>query len=183
VPQTFRRKKVQDFVKRLQNRSIALMQESRSPLMSESRLFILKKGRNYMQNTQLAFLYRLVWFVGFFILLLAENYYVGVFTKLKYSFIVLPWLWFEAAAPIILGMYTAIIFVRKWGFKPNSPILFCIALPCLILTFYIPAAYTMATFNIHVHIPTWYPDLDIIEMASFVGGLTLIRGLFSSNNK
>lgn len=127
------------------------------------------------------FLHYLAWFIGFFILLLIDRHFIAVVTKLKYSFIVLPSIWYGVLAPIVLGAYTFTAFVRKWTYKVCIPILICMSLPCLILALYVPVAFTLAAYNIHVRLPEWLPDSKDTDLISFAGGLALMKGFFSTN--
>ena len=100
-------------------------------------------------------------------------------------------IWSKLFISIIFGLYISLLFVKKWSFNINSSLLWCVALPCIILSFAFPILVTLSSVD-------YLPEMMTSSLISsglqkiystnifgIIAGLTIILSLFNAqpNNK
>ena len=138
-----------------------------------------------MLNKWSKYIWKLIWLVGLVILVHFGNeveQIVRNYVSIKFN--MQPLFWLHAIVPFILGIYISLLFVERWAFNFNLPLLLCVALPCSIIAFYVPIIHTtMAIIAIDsssfsIPIPLWTMNQTTSSTVSVVAGLTLMFGLF-----
>ncbi|MBA9025555.1 hypothetical protein [Peribacillus huizhouensis] len=122
---------------------------------------------------------KLFWVVGLLgLLFMGFHFEQSLQQKASETYHILPLFWFYSIAPFLLGAYISLLFIQKWLFKMNKPLILCVSVPCLIISFYSPIVTTFfpnATFLPNVF---WTFELSFFGITPMVAGLTLIVGLF-----
>ena len=133
------------------------------------------------------FLSRFLWTVGLFgLLLIGAKLEIIIKQYFDTSFKILPLLWFQATAPLLLGIYTSLLFVKIKSFNLQLPLLLCVTLPCLLISFYMPITYTIISTmtsspgNFSGLIPFWMMTINSFGVVPVIAGLTLVMGLFGT---
>ncbi|WP_342511662.1 hypothetical protein MKY34_14190 [Sporosarcina sp. FSL K6-1522] len=130
---------------------------------------------------------RLLWTAGLFgLLLIGVKLEIMIKQSFEISFTVLPLFWFQAIAPLLLGVYTSLLFVTIKSFRLQLPLLLCVTLPCLLISFYMPIAFMIVSAmssspeNFSVPIPFWMLTINSFGIVPVVAGLTLVMSLFGT---
>lgn len=85
---------------------------------------------------------------------------------------------------IFFGIYVSLIFVKKWTINFNPSLLYCVTIPCMLISFSYPLLITLEsvfenqTFSF---IPYWVLRLSSLEVFGITVGLTLILSIFNNN--
>ncbi|MFF5399802.1 hypothetical protein ACFY5J_21035 [Peribacillus butanolivorans] len=130
------------------------------------------------------FFLKLIWVVGLFgLVLIGYQLELIINQKVDETFNILPLYWFHTTVPFLFGLYISLLFVKGWSFRINPPLFLCVTVPCLIISFYSPVAYTVVSnttsaSSFSVPIPFWLYEINSYGIASIVAGLTFIVGLF-----
>lgn len=125
----------------------------------------------------LTYLWMLLWVVGLVILTVIINYFdhqVEDFVKSTFKFRI--GFWFNLIFSIIFGVYIALIFVKKWSLSVNLKLLWCVTIPCTLISFYWPV---MSNFE-RLGVPWWFVEISTSEVFGIVTGMTIILSLFSN---
>ncbi|MFB5284476.1 hypothetical protein [Peribacillus sp. Hz7] len=124
---------------------------------------------------------KLIWIVGLVGLILT-GYHFEQYTQqnTNKTFNVLPLYWFYSIVPFLFGAYISLLFVKKWSFKINKPLLLCVTAPCFIISFYLPTVSTFFANATFLPNAFWVFELNSFGIVSMVAGLTLIVGLFNN---
>lgn len=135
---------------------------------------------------------KIIWVLGLVILLnLSLDFRIKIQQTAQEDFNVVPLLWFDAIIPILLGAYIAILLVKKWSININHALLWCVAVPCLLLLVIYPTLATLSTYEIlpegfsYEFTLNWLFKATISMPIVFgiVGGMTLTLSLFSNHLK
>lgn len=129
----------------------------------------------------------LLWVVGLIILSWAA-YRLSVSLKhfAQTEFEATPLAWFDFIAPFLFGAYFSALFIRSWNCRPNVPLLLCICLPTLVLSMWIPLAWTSIPHggrSSQIPVPAWVADISMFYIPQFVCGFTLLFGLMTPRSK
>jgi len=133
---------------------------------------------------RLGFIFRVMWLLGLIAMVLIGYDLEESVLKIESSnFNHLTPFWFFSVAPAFFGIYLSLLFIKKWSVKINEPLLICVSVPCLILTFYSPVVYTIVSMTtssttFSVPIPFWLLKINHSGMISLVGGFSLFMALF-----
>lgn len=132
---------------------------------------------------------KIIWVIGLIILI---NLSLVVRTKLQQTatvdFNIVPLLWFDVISPILIGVYIAILLVRKWSININHALLWCVATPCLLLLLIYPTLATLSNYNIlsenvsYEFTLTWLfkPSMTTPIVFGIVAGMCLTLSLFGN---
>lgn len=155
--------------------------EKSDSILSELYFKIFDKGGFIMRPKWSIWGLKLLWFAGLLGLIL-----IGYHFKLKIeqifdeTFNPLYLIWYNSILPFLFGIYISLLFVKKWSFKINTPLLLCVAVPCLILSFYGPFVISIP-FSFNLPEPFWLLQINTFDIAPVVAGLTIVVGLFEGN--
>lgn len=134
-----------------------------------------------------AVVFTIIWMIGLFALVLIGYHYEQIVREnTSYTFSMVPELWFYSSVPFLFGVYFSLLFIKEWSFNMNATLLLCVSLPCLLLSFYSPFAYTFVSIttptpsSFSVPIPFWIYKLNEFGIVPIVAGFTLITGLFGT---
>lgn len=140
-----------------------------------------------MKNTKKAVYYwRILWLIG---LLILGNIKLHYTTLIRRDFY-----WVEPFLAMMLGLYIALIFVKKWSIQIKPALLWCIAIPCILLRVIVPLFLVLDTSSsIEALLPTkiqllllpviFYVISPIVgeDVFGIVGGLTLMISIFQTH--
>ncbi|WP_312114913.1 hypothetical protein [Brevibacillus reuszeri] len=82
--------------------------------------------------------------------------------------------WYEVGAMFLFGIYLSFLFIKRWSLQVNFPLLFCVCIPCLLLSVIVP-------FELSNLFSMW--KIMSNGIISLVAGFTLPLGLFSVNER
>lgn len=140
----------------------------------------------------ISYLLKTFWVIGLIILaIISFNYENQIQQTSRETFNFIPFIWSKQFISIIFGLYISLIFVKKWSFSVNPPLLWCVAIPCLIISFAFPIVVTLSSVNylpeIIANSPISFGLQKIFSTNVFgiIAGLTMILSLFNAqpNNK
>lgn len=130
------------------------------------------------------YFWKLIWLVGLIILAITKLKIAIHFDQLANdTFNFIPILWSNLIISIIFGMYLAFIFVKKWSFKINQVLLWCVAIPCILIALCYPIiAILGSTFEYlsFSFIPYWLIRISDLEVFGITAGLALILSIFNT---
>ena len=126
------------------------------------------------------YLWKLLWVVGLIILssiiVNFENYARNL-VESTYDFTLLNWS--NLIDSIILGIYISLIFVKKWSLNINQTLLWCVSIPCILISFFYPIMIVLGKPEIQY----WIIQISTLEVFGIVSGMTLILSFFSNQSK
>ncbi|MFF2755633.1 hypothetical protein ACFVR1_18125, partial [Psychrobacillus sp. NPDC058041] len=96
----------------------------------------MKKGSTYI--------WKLIWVIGLFLLTIL-SYDTKNQIKDSFTFHSDMIYWTRFIILFIWGIYLSLIFIKKWSFKINLPLLICVFIPCFLFSLIMPLS---ATFSI-----------------------------------
>lgn len=143
----------------------------------------MREGISYFKKT--------IWVIGFIILVnLSLDFSTQLRETANAEFNPVPVLWFDVIAPILLGIYIAILLVKKWSININHALLWCVAAPCLLLLLTYPTLATLSTYEIlpesfsYEFTINWLFKATVSTPIVFgiVAGMTLTLSLFSNHS-
>ena len=143
----------------------------------------MRKGISYFK--------KIIWVIGFIILVnLSLDFSNQLRKTANAEFNPVPVLWFDVIAPILLGIYIAILLVKKWSININHALLWCVAAPCLLLLLTYPTLATLSTYEIlpesfsYEFTINWLFKATVSTPIVFgiVAGMTLTLSLFSNHS-
>ncbi|MGG1662384.1 hypothetical protein [Brevibacillus sp. NRS-1366] len=128
------------------------------------------------------FVWKAIWFVGLVVLAyLAFDCGYMIKEHVASTYDSTPFVWFSAGSAFLFGMYLSLLFVKRWSFQVNLPLLLCVCIPCLLLTAYYPIVYTFdLSFPFDILIAPWLWKVIDNDIVSIVAGFTLLMGLFGA---
>lgn len=134
----------------------------------------------------------IVWFVGLIILaIISINYENQLQLTTTETFNFIPVIWSKLFISIIFGLYISLVFVKKWSFSINPSLIWCVAIPCIILSFAFPIFVTLSSVDNLPEMITNSPISSGLQkiystnIFGIIAGLTIILSLFNAqpNNK
>lgn len=153
----------------------------------------LIKGGVYMKKTYwISYLLYTLWVIGLIILaIISVNYENQIQQTSRETFNLIPVIWSKLFISIIFGLYISLVFVKKWSFSINPPMLWCVAIPCIIISFAFPIVATFSSVNYLPEILASSPisfglqKIFSTNVFGIIAGLTIILSLFNAqpNNK
>jgi hypothetical protein len=133
---------------------------------------------------------KIIWLIGFIILVVGSSDFKNHIQQTgKETFNMIPVLWSIPFISIVVGCYISILFVKRWTFKLNLPLLLCVSLPCILLAF----AYSiLATFTSFGSVPILVVSSNLsfllvkifsADVVGIVAGLTLILSILNGKSE
>ena len=151
--------------------------------MTSKGMFKVRKSISYLKE--------IIWVIGFIILVnLSLDFSTQLWKTAKAEFNPVPVLWFDVIASILLGVYIAILLVKKWSININHALLWFVAAPCLLLLLTYPTLVTLSTSEILPESFSYgFTDNWLFKAAMFtptafgiVAGMTLTLGIFNNHS-
>ena len=134
---------------------------------------------------------KIIWVIGLTILVNLNLVFSNqLWETANAEFNPVPVLWFDVISPILLGIYIAILLVKKWSININHALLWCISAPCLLLLLTYQTLVTLSTYEFlsesfsYEFTSTW-PFKAIISMPTvfgIVGGMIFTLSLFGNRS-
>jgi hypothetical protein len=125
------------------------------------------------------YLWKLAWVVGLFLLVIIsfdiEN---QIDSYSSSTFDIIPIIWANFFIHFIWGIYLSLIFIKKWTFQVNLPLLICVFLPCILFSLNFPIS---TLTSLHIPLGGWTIKVITSGLIEIVAGLTLMLSIF--NNK
>lgn len=149
-----------------------------------------RKGGWILREKWLPYIWKLLWTAGLIALLIISY---KLEQKVKFyaatNFDMLHFIWFKFIANFVLGVYLSLLFIKRWSVKWNWSFIVCVTLPFLIISIYLPLAFTFAqnlasdSNSFSVPFPNWLMTITTYGIPAIVAGLTLMLGLFSKTTR
>ncbi|WP_144511798.1 hypothetical protein [Bacillus sp. FJAT-22090] len=143
-----------------------------------------------MRKNWSRYVWKLLWTIGLIaLLIICFNLELKVKNHVATTFNMLPIIWFQFIASLIVGSYLSLLFIKEWSVKWNWSLIICVTLPFLIISIYSPIAITVIQNiakdpnNYSVPFPFWLMKINTHGIPAIVVGLTLMIGLFSKGFK
>lgn len=143
-----------------------------------------------MRKNWSPYVWKLLWTIGLIVLLMISyNLELKVKTHVATSFHMLPIIWFQFIANLVLGVYLSLLFIKKWSFNRNWSLLVCVTLPSLFFACYYPIVISIIENTTadpsNYSVPFLYPvlQMNFNGIPAIISGLTLMIGLFSTSPK
>ncbi len=134
-----------------------------------------------------SYFWKLLWIVGLIILAIISLNIVNHFKQIANdTFNPIPLLWSNVFASIVFGIYISLIFVKKWSRKLNPSLLWCVSIPCILISSSYPILATFDSIfvnSIFSFIPYWLLRISDFEVFGIIAGLTLILSIFNAHPK
>ncbi|MDF2902990.1 MAG: hypothetical protein K0S25_628 [Bacillus sp. (in: firmicutes)] len=132
-----------------------------------------------------SYFWKILWVGGFIIFVeISSDLNSQIQLTANETYNLLPVLWFNLFSSIAFGLYISILFVKKWSFKINFPLLLCVSIPCILLSFAYPILATLSSFeslpeNIaNSTISFWLLKIFSSDVVGIIAGLTIILSVF-----
>lgn len=129
-----------------------------------------------------AYVWKLLWLVGFIILL---NFHFNLGEEIRETastnFVMTPYLWFNAVMSFVIGLYIALFFVKRWRWNFNLPLYLCVATPCLLIHFSIPILFSASIEGLKL--PLWFVSASTSNIVGIVAGISLLLSMFSDSSE
>lgn len=131
---------------------------------------------------------KLLWVIGLIFLAIVS---FNVEEQLKFSaqrtFNPILLLWSQPIISTIFGIYISLLFIKKWSYNFNPSLFWCVAMPCMLLSFIHPilvtTSYSNPGFFIDSLINLWIHKISYFNVFGIVTGFTLMLSLFAQPNK
>lgn len=133
---------------------------------------------------------KLVWVIGLIILIIISFKYENQIQQTaNEQFNFPPVIWTKLIISLLFGLYISLVLVKSWSISINSSLLWCVAVPCLVVTISFPILVTLAAAD---HLPDMISgspiliDLQKIYSTNILGitaGLTMMISLFNNQQK
>lgn len=134
-----------------------------------------------------SYFWKIIWVVGLIIIAIISSNTVNHFKQMaNETFNFVPLLWSNLFISIIFGIYIALIFVKKWSLNLNPPLIWCVFIPCILVSFFNPILATLGSKfgNLTLSfIPYWFIRISTLEVFGIIAGLTLILSIFNTQSK
>ena len=144
------------------------------------------------KSNGLSYFLKILWVVGLIILaIISFNYENQLRQTATETFNFIPVIWSKLFISILFGLYISLLFVKKWSFNINLSLLWCVAIPCILLSFAFPLFVSLSSVNylpemiISSPISSGLQKIYSTNIFGIIAGLTMILGLFNAqpNNK
>ena len=144
------------------------------------------------KSNGLSYFLKILWVVGLIILaIISFNYENQLRQTATETFNFIPVIWSKLFISILFGLYISLLFVKKWSFNINLSLLWCVAIPCILLSFAFPLFVSLSSVNylpemiISSPISSGLQKIYSTNIFGIIAGLTMILSLFNAqpNNK
>lgn len=139
------------------------------------------------KSNWLSYFLKILWVVGLIILVIISfNYENQIKQNASETFNLIPVILSKIIISIIFGLYISLVFVKKWSFSINLSLLWCVAIPCMLLSFANPILSTLSSFDsLPENIGSspiffWVLAISSSDMFGIIAGLTIILSLFDT---
>lgn len=140
-----------------------------------------------MKNSnRLFYFWKILWFVGLIIIaIISVNYENQFHQTASETFNFIPVIWSKLYISIIFGLYISLVFVKKWSINIDPSLLWCVAIPCMLLSFSYPILATLSsTGSLPENIASSSISFLLLKIYSsevfgIITGLTLILSFFA----
>ena len=136
------------------------------------------------------FVWKILWVVGLIILsIISYNYDIQLKQTASETFNFIPVIWYKQIISIIFGFYLSFILVKKWSLNLNPSLLWCVAIPCTLLSFGYPILATLSSidslpeFIATSSISMWLLKIFSSDAIGIIAGLTIILSFFNAKIK
>ncbi|RKD26509.1 hypothetical protein BEP19_16870 [Ammoniphilus oxalaticus] len=133
---------------------------------------------------------KILWLVGLIILsIISLNFENQLKQTASETFDTLSVFWSKPIISVLFGFYVSLIFVKKWSININLSLLWCVAIPCTLVSFGYPILATLSSIGLLPEniesspVPFWLLKLFLFDVFGIITGLTLILGFFSQNQE
>ncbi len=134
----------------------------------------------------LTYFWKIIWVVGLIILSNLSIYFDNYAKQIANdTFTFIPLLWTYSIISLIFGIYVSLIFVKKWSFKINHSLLWCVSIPCLLISFCYPIISILGSIEgvSFSFIPNWLIRITSLEVFGIIAGMTLTLSIFKSKSE
>jgi len=141
------------------------------------------------QTNGVPYLIKFIWFIGLIALaIIAFNLDNQIQQSASETYSLLPVIWTKLVISIIFGLYISLILVKKWSIKVNFSLLWCVAIPSLILSVAFPI---LASLSLSGHLPGIVESSPIsfglqkifsMNIIGIIAGLTIILSFFNTQS-
>lgn len=138
------------------------------------------------KSNWLSYFRKIIWFVGLIILSNISIYFANYVKQIANdTFTFIPLLWTHSFISLIFGIYVSLIFVKKWSFKINHSLLWCVSIPCLLISFCYPIISILSPIEgiSFSFIPNWLIRITSLEVFGIIAGMTFILSIFNTQSK
>lgn len=134
---------------------------------------------------------KIIWAVGLVILVnLSLDFRIQIQQTAQENFNAVPLFWFDVINSILFGLYISLLLVKKWSIKINHSLLWCVAVPCLLLLLIYPTLSTLASYELlpesfsYTFISTWLfkTAMSTPIVVGIVAGMTMTLSLFNNHS-
>ena len=126
------------------------------------------------------YLWKLSWVVGLFLLVIIsfdiEN---QIDSYSSSTFDIIPKIWANFFIHFIWGIYLSLIFIKKWNFQVNLPLLVCVFVPCILFSLSFPIS---ALTSLHITLGGWTIKVITSGLIEIVAGLSLMLSIFNKKS-
>ncbi|MGE7093589.1 hypothetical protein ACQKII_19460 [Lysinibacillus sp. NPDC048646] len=130
------------------------------------------------------------WLIGLILLvMLCSNIEKIIQQTVSETFNFMPVIWSNPIIAVIIGFYISLIIVKKWSFNINPSLLWCVAIPCMLLTFAYPVFASLASiesYQLDIKNPiiiNWLLQIYSTDVFGIIAGMTVILSIFSAPKK
>ncbi|QDQ03059.1 hypothetical protein FOH38_22875 [Lysinibacillus fusiformis] len=141
-------------------------------------------------SVRLAYGRKVLWLIGLILLvMLCSNIEKSIQQTVSETFNIMLVIWSNPIIAVIIGFYISLIIVKKWSININPSLLWCIAIPCMILTFVYPVFASLASVeSLHLDIKNpiiinWLLQIYSTDVFGIIAGMTVILSIFSAPKK
>jgi hypothetical protein len=124
-------------------------------------------------KTGTKYLLYLLWTIGAYFVILGVNHFQHII-RVTSGYTYRPMLMQSFFVYFVFGLYIGILFVRRWQFRFNLPLLICVFLPSLLLN---PDIF----LSLNIRIP-YLPDIPSDAILGVLSGAFLLAGLFGTKS-
>lgn len=130
---------------------------------------------------------KFIWTVGLIVFaILSIDYEYQLKQTATETFKFIPLIWSKLIISIVFGLYFSLLFVKKWSIRINPSLLWCVAIPCIILSFAFPILVSLSSAGqlpadiASSPIPSWLQSIYSTNLFGILAGLTLILSFFNA---
>lgn len=141
------------------------------------------------KSKSLSFLWKFLWVIGLFLIgIISFNYEYQLQQTAVETYNFIPVIWFKLFSSVLLGIYISLAFVRSWSLSINQSLLWCVTLPCLIISLAYPALAMLLSINytpafiISSYVSTGLEKIHYSNIFGIVTGISIVLSLFSNQN-
>lgn len=130
---------------------------------------------------------KLLWVIGLIILAsICFHFDNQIQQKANEQFNFIPVIWTKLFISLMFGLYLSLILVKRWSISINSSLLWCVAVPCLLLSISFPVLVTLEAAG---HLPDVISSSPVImelqkifstNILGVTAGLTMIISFFGN---